>query len=205
MAACLCRQPVWRRPATRSRTVDLLPGDALNVNDPLAAVDGHNLAFPALEVATHNLHLVVLADRHSVHLQSQARASTPAQGWTSGRQTRTWCFLARSLLSGDDMITRRTELGAVKCALRLFLRLLETFGLNFILLTERAKSAWRQRGSQRSSSSAETPAQPCCAPRQPLAVPCPLSQHTGGGDCARGLRRSRPELLPLVVKSAASR
>jgi hypothetical protein len=36
-------------------------------------------------------------------------------------------------LSGEDIITRRTLLGAVKCALRCFRRELVTDGLYFIL------------------------------------------------------------------------
>lgn len=50
-------------------TVDLLPSDALDVDDPLAAVHLDDLAVAPLEVAPDNLHLIVAADRHGVHLR----------------------------------------------------------------------------------------------------------------------------------------
>ena len=50
------------------RAVGLLALDALDVDDPLLAVDGRHLALAALERAAHDLHLVVLADRHGLDL-----------------------------------------------------------------------------------------------------------------------------------------
>lgn len=45
------------------RTVNLLPGDALDVDDPLPTVDLHDLALSALVGAAHHLHFVVLPHR----------------------------------------------------------------------------------------------------------------------------------------------
>uniref|UniRef100_J3KWA2 Uncharacterized protein n=1 Tax=Oryza brachyantha TaxID=4533 RepID=J3KWA2_ORYBR len=75
----------------------------LDVDYPAAAVDLHHLALAALVGATHHLHLVVLADRDGPSDDSAA-----------------------------DMSTRRTDDGAVKCALRHFRRELVTPGLRFM-------------------------------------------------------------------------
>jgi hypothetical protein len=48
--------------------VDLLAGDTVNVDDPLLTVDLNNLAFAALEAATNDHDLIVLADRHRASL-----------------------------------------------------------------------------------------------------------------------------------------
>ena len=55
----------------RGGAVGLLAGDAVNVEDPPAAVDRHHLALAALEVTTDNLHLVILAHRHRAHVVLQ--------------------------------------------------------------------------------------------------------------------------------------
>lgn len=49
---------------SRARTIDLLPRDAFNVDDPLLSVDLNNFAFTTLVSSTDNLNFVVLADGH---------------------------------------------------------------------------------------------------------------------------------------------
>lgn len=47
-------------------SVDLVAGDAFNVDDPLATIHLRHLAFVALELATHHDHLIVHANRHRI-------------------------------------------------------------------------------------------------------------------------------------------
>lgn len=54
----------WVDPDIDSGTIDLLPGDALNMYDPLPAIHLNHLSLTALEGAAHHLNLVVLADGH---------------------------------------------------------------------------------------------------------------------------------------------
>jgi hypothetical protein len=49
--------------SSRHRAVHLLAGDPLDMDDPAAAIHLHHLPLTALVGATHDLHLVVLADR----------------------------------------------------------------------------------------------------------------------------------------------
>mmetsp|Transcript_17958 Transcript_17958/g.15872 ORF Transcript_17958/g.15872 Transcript_17958/m.15872 type:complete len:183 (-) Transcript_17958:6-554(-) len=49
------------------RTIDLLPGDALNVDDPLSAVHLGHLALTALVGAANHGHLVILAHGDGAH------------------------------------------------------------------------------------------------------------------------------------------
>lgn len=48
--------------------VNLLAGDALDVDDPLAAIDLDHFALAALVGSPHHLHLVVLANRNGPHV-----------------------------------------------------------------------------------------------------------------------------------------
>uniref|UniRef100_J3N627 Uncharacterized protein n=1 Tax=Oryza brachyantha TaxID=4533 RepID=J3N627_ORYBR len=74
-----------------------------DVDDPPAAVHLHHLPLPPLVGAPHHLHLVVLAHRDGPSVESAA-----------------------------DISTRRTDDGAVKCALRHLRRELVTRGSRFM-------------------------------------------------------------------------
>ena len=52
-------------------TVNLLAGDALDVDHPLAAVALHNLTLALLVCAAHHLNLVILADGQRADLQKE--------------------------------------------------------------------------------------------------------------------------------------
>lgn len=56
------------------RTVGLLPGDFLNMDDILPPVDIRDLALTALEVASHDFNLVVLSHWHRTDLGRRAAA-----------------------------------------------------------------------------------------------------------------------------------
>lgn len=98
--------------------VGLVAGDALDVDDVLEAVDRVDLALAALEGATDDGDLIVLADGDAADLRGGQRCRE-AEG-SGGR--RTLYFSRSSLLRGALMMTRRTLEGAEKCALRDFLR-----------------------------------------------------------------------------------
>ena len=51
-----------------SRTVRLLGGEALDVDDPLLSVDFHDLSLLALVGTTEHLHLITLHDGHGIDL-----------------------------------------------------------------------------------------------------------------------------------------
>lgn len=98
--------------------VGLVAGDALDVDDVLEAVDRVDLALAALEGATDDGDLIVLADGDAADLRGVSGAVR--QGGRGRR--RTLYFSRSSLLRGALMITRRTLEGAEKCALRDLLR-----------------------------------------------------------------------------------
>ncbi|BAF27608.2 Os11g0151100 [Oryza sativa Japonica Group] len=100
----------WVDPDVDGGPVHLLPGDALDMDHPPAAVDLHHLALAALVAPPHHLHLVVLADG----------------------MERTLYLWRSSVESAADMRTRRTDDGAVKCAFRHLRRELVTRGLRFM-------------------------------------------------------------------------
>lgn len=65
-----------------SCTVNLLALDALNVDDPLAAVDLDNLALTALEGTTSDNNLVILADGHRLDLKTQRMVNIQTDLWS---------------------------------------------------------------------------------------------------------------------------
>lgn len=98
--------------------VGLVAGDAVDVDDVLEAVDRVDLALAALEGAADDGDLVVLADGDAADLRG-CQMCRERVGNSCGR---TLYFSRSSLLRGALMMTRRTLEGAVKCALRDFLR-----------------------------------------------------------------------------------
>ena len=112
-------------------SVPLLAVNALDVDDPLLAVDLGDLALATLVGATNDEDLVVLANGDGPGLSGIQRTwdrqpcrSHVCLGALSRRLT--LCFSRSSLLSGADMMWRRTEEGASKWALRSWRRLWET-------------------------------------------------------------------------------
>lgn len=98
-------------------TVRLVPLDTVDVDHPLLAVDLGDLALTTGVLSPRDSDLVVSADGERASLSRLSEL-----GQYSGRVGRTLYLPLRSFESGEDMIFRRMEEGAEKCAFR-FLRL----------------------------------------------------------------------------------
>ena len=113
----------WVDADRNALTVGLFTDNSLNVDRPLQTIDTCDLPLTSLVRSPNNLYLVVFADGNSTDLHHgtfKLALSYHFIACIAGK--RTLYFSRSSLLRGALMIVRRTLEGALKCALRDFLR-----------------------------------------------------------------------------------
>lgn len=96
----------------------LVARHTLDVDNVLEAVDGGDLALAALEGATDDGDLVILADGDAADLRRELASCSGASRSLGRGKRHTLYFSRSSLLRGALMMVRRTLEGAEKCALR---------------------------------------------------------------------------------------
>ena len=92
------------------------------MDNPFLPVDLGDLALPTLVLAAYNADLVILADGEGTRLLSTNQLCD----LYAGNLRRTLCLPRSSFDRDEDMILRRTDEGASKCALRALRREEET-------------------------------------------------------------------------------